>query len=465
MITQLLIYSLKASIILALCYVPYMLILRHEKFFRLNRTVLLVIMALSLILPAFNISWMSLDNYPVMQATHQQMVEIGLPVQGVDIEAMPDANVQQTTINWFDIIANVFFVGMVLSAIYRVIQMGVLSYILSHKNVWTKRQEDGILICCRKGVFSPYSWINRIVISESDWDENARTILLHETGHIKGKHSYDLLLLLLSQAMMWYNPFVWLLGQSLADVHEYEADEYVLTQGVDAKSYMLLLVSKVAKWEGYTFVNSLNHSTLNKRIIMMKASQEVSSWRRSKILYLLPVCTLALSAFATPKIAEPTQEALLKLEQEQKYSTYADVVPFYGNDSNDIYLYCTKNLRYPSLAWENGVQGRVWVEFIVNTDGTVAEVKADKFESKIPTGMKEVINEVGVVGFYISNDDTPHVTDWETMKLSTQALYEEVERLINGTSGNWTSGFIKNEDGTQTPVAVKLSFPISFTLE
>lgn len=452
--------------ILALCYVPYMLILRRESFFRLNRTVLLAIMVLSLILPAFNISWMSLDNVPVMHATYQQMADAGLPVQSVSIEEMPEVVAEQPTkTKWFDIIAIVFLIGMVLSILYRTVQMGVLSYILSRKNVWTKRQDDGILICCRKGEFSPYSWINRIVISENDWDENARAILLHETGHIKAKHSYDQLLLMLCQAMMWYNPFAWLLGSSLDDVHEYEADDYVLTQGVNAKSYMLLLVSKVAKWEGYSFVNSLNHSTLNKRIIMMKASPAVSSWRRSKILYILPVCALALSVFATPKIAEPTQKALLELEQEQEGPAIVnpDVAPFYGVENKDLYKYISMNLRYPIQAQECGIQGRVWVEFVVNPDGSLSDINSFCEEDGNPDGMSDVINEVKVVSYNL-NSQNGEDKEPAIIKEAKQSLMDEAVRVIENISGQWTPGYMHNEDGTQTTVPVKLTFPLTFRL-
>lgn len=463
MISQLLLYSLKASLILSLCYVPYTLILHRERFFRLNRAVLLGIMVLSLVLPAFNISSLSLDNLPVMQATCQQMAEMGLPVQSVDIEAMPQAvtEKQPTGARWFDIIAIVFFVGMVFSIFFRCIQMGVLSYILNRQNVWTKRQEDGILVCCRKGNFSPYSWIHRIVISENDWDENARTILLHETGHIKSKHSYDQMLLLLCQAVMWYNPFAWMLGHSLADVHEYEADDYVLRQGVDAKSYMMLLVCKVAKWEGYSFVNSLNHSTLNKRIIMMKEGPVLTPWRKSKILYLLPVCALGLSVFATPKVSEPTQKVLLELEQAQNPAPiHPDVPPSYGKDDNAFNLYMSQHLKYPPLALEYGIQGCVWAEVQVNPDGSLSDIRTSRSEEVGREATAEVIDGISAVAFSPSKPtDEPEIE-----RRAFRELCKEVERLLEETSGQWTPGYMLNEDGTQTPVAVRLAFPIHFRL-
>ena len=465
MITQLLVYSLKASLTLALCYVPYTLMLRHERFFRLNRLVLLAILVLSLMLPLFNISVLSLDNMPVLQATHRQMADVGLPVLSVDIEALPQQSEPQPQgPNWFDVIAIVFFAGMVLSILWRCIQMGALSYMLNRRSVWTRRQDDGILVCCRQGDFSPYSWMRRIVISENDWDENARTILLHETGHIKSGHSYDQMLLLLAQAAMWYNPFVWMLGYSLDDVHEYEADDYVLRQGVEAKSYMLMLVEKVAKWEGYSFVNSLNKSTLNKRVLMMKMGPELSAWRKSKVLYLLPVCAFGLSVFATPKLAEPTQKALLELEQEQEMKgiTNPDMAPQFGKSEEDFYYFLSMHIRYPALAQEYGVTGRIWVDMVVNPDGSLSDIRSFKDDDSEPNA-KDIINET-VVNAYnrgVSDDNSKESAAEEK---AMQELMDEAVRVIELTQGQWTPGYMQNQDGTQTPVPVKLTFPITFQL-
>ena len=44
-------YAVKSAIVLTLLYAPYTLLLRKERFFRQNRFTLLVIMALSLVLP------------------------------------------------------------------------------------------------------------------------------------------------------------------------------------------------------------------------------------------------------------------------------------------------------------------------------------------------------------------------------------------------------------------------------
>jgi protein TonB len=44
-----------------------------------------------------------------------------------------------------------------------------------------------------------------------------------------------------------------------------------------------------------------------------------------------------------------------------------------GLDS--MYAYIVKNLKYPELAKEKGIEGRVFVSFIIEKDGSISNVK------------------------------------------------------------------------------------------
>ena len=44
-----------------------------------------------------------------------------------------------------------------------------------------------------------------------------------------------------------------------------------------------------------------------------------------------------------------------------------------GMDS--MYAYIVKNLKYPELAKEKGIQGRVFVQFVIEKDGSISNVK------------------------------------------------------------------------------------------
>lgn len=64
-----------------------------------------------------------------------------------------------------------------------------------------------------------------------------------------------------------------------------------------------------------------------------------------------------------------------EVEEEEVFVVVEDMPGFGGGDSNKFREYIAKNLRYPDVAAENGIQGRVFVQFVVEPDGRVSNVK------------------------------------------------------------------------------------------
>ena len=315
MISSLLLYSIKSAMVLTMLYLPYMLLLRRESFFRFNRIVLLGILLLSLVLPLCNIPWMSLDHRPVVQAAQLQMLELGIPVHvlpEVQVVANNMAVNENPHFSVFMLVSVIYIIGMIMLLANRLWQITRLQYGLKRGVLW-QDDKQGVCIYCHSGDVAPFSWMRNIVINEKDYDEAGREIILHEMGHIHNRHSWDVVLLTLVQMLQWWNPLVYVLGISLRDVHEYEADDHVLQQGVSARGYQLLLIRKAVGSGSYAFANSFNHSLTKKRITMMKKSKS-NPWMKSKALYVIPVAALALSAFATPKFVAPIEETVTKLE-------------------------------------------------------------------------------------------------------------------------------------------------------
>ena len=307
-------YSIKSAIVLSMLYLPYILMLRRESFFRFNRMVLLGILLLSLVLPLCNIPWMSLDHQPVVQAAQLQMLELGIPVHVLpEVQVLAEKQEESFfTFSLFHLFTFIYIIGMVTLLMARLWQIARLQFGLRRGVLW-HNDEQGIRIYCHSGDVAPFSWMRNIVINEKDYDEAGREIVLHEMGHIQSRHSWDVVLLTLVQMLQWWNPLCYVLGISLRDVHEYEADNFVLEQGISAQGYQLLLIRKAVGSGGYPFANSFNHSLTKKRITMMKKSKS-NPWMRSKALYVIPVAALALSAFATPKFVAPIEETVTKLE-------------------------------------------------------------------------------------------------------------------------------------------------------
>jgi hypothetical protein len=347
MIEALFMYSLKSAFVLMLLYVPYALLLRKESFFRINRMVLLMILLLSFVLPLINIQTLSWDSHPVVQVAQQQMIEIGMPVKVATY--LPEVTVHgknnSIQISWFHIASLVFAIGALVILLWQIGQIVRMGHVIRSGSLW-HQQEEGVNIFCHADDVSPFSWMKNIVISAKDYEENSREILLHEKGHVRALHSWDLLLLAMLQVLQWWNPFVYILGYSLRDVHEYEADDSVLRSGVSAKAYQLLLIRKVVGASSYTFANNFDHSLTLKRITMMQKSKS-SVWMRSKVLYIIPMATLALSAFATSEPTSPSGKDVAQNEDKViKIKTSGQVVGVkksspivkWAEDVNVVYL-------------------------------------------------------------------------------------------------------------------------------
>lgn len=65
-------------------------------------------------------------------------------------------------------------------------------------------------------------------------------------------------------------------------------------------------------------------------------------------------------------------------EEEQKVFDVVEQMPQYPGGPNALFEYLSKNIRYPAVAEENGVQGRVIVTFVVERDGSITDVKVAK---------------------------------------------------------------------------------------
>ncbi|OJV22127.1 MAG: hypothetical protein BGO30_10445 [Bacteroidetes bacterium 41-46] len=62
-------------------------------------------------------------------------------------------------------------------------------------------------------------------------------------------------------------------------------------------------------------------------------------------------------------------------EEEIPFTIVEEKPTFQGGDENTFTKWVASKLVYPEIAKENGVQGRVILQFLVNTDGSVSDVK------------------------------------------------------------------------------------------
>ena len=163
--------------------------------------------------------------------------------------------------------------------------------------------------------FGPFSWMNYIVISDTENGFARRASLRHEFSHIRLLHSVDLVFLL---ACTVVNPVCWLVLQEIKIVHEFEADNEVITRyGIRNSDYQKLLIMRTVGAEAYALASSFNLN-IKKRIIMLNKNQT----RRRRLMWLLlliPMLGMTSVLFAR------TEKKADMIELENIYPTDADL--------------------------------------------------------------------------------------------------------------------------------------------
>ena len=291
-----LVYILKSSVCLALFYLFYRLLLSKETFHRFNRLALLGVLVLSCAVPFVEVTVQEPSEMVQPFLSLEEMVVME-PV--VALEEMP------MYFPWKELMLLVYIEGILFFLVRHLWSLGRMVRLLRTSR--REKLEGGIVLFVHKEKVAPFSWMKMIAVSEEDLKENGQAILTHERAHIHNRHSWDLLLAEVCIFVQWFNPAAWLLKQELQTIHEYEADEWVIENGIDAKTYQLLIIKKAVGARLYSIANSFNHSSLKKRITMM-IKKKSNPWARLKYLYVLPLAAVTVAAFARPEVSNKLDE-------------------------------------------------------------------------------------------------------------------------------------------------------------
>ena len=302
--TSFLIYDAKVAVLIIVFYMFYRLMLSHETFHRVNRVVLLLTAVASFVLPLCVIT---LHKTVRMEAV--PTVSVG----DLQMEVAADAG----PVWWQMLLPLIFIIGVVATLGHTL--TSILKVWLLIRRSEQHPQPDGTIVCVTGNAeVSPFSWMHYIVMNRSDYAEQNAAILAHERGHIRLRHSWDLLLVDTLTALQWFNPAMWMLRSDLRAIHEYEADGAVLSLGINARQYQYLLITKAASIGGYSLANGISHSTLKNRINMMLHKKSQTS-HLLKLLALVPIVGVALAVNAekvqdvvyTDASGEPTIETMI----------------------------------------------------------------------------------------------------------------------------------------------------------
>jgi beta-lactamase regulating signal transducer with metallopeptidase domain len=280
-------YDLKVAVLVAAFYMFYRLLLSRETFHRVNRAVLLLTAVASFVLPLCVVT------------VHKTVVLSQAPTALVTADLGAVSIAETETPLWQTAVFAVFVAGALVTLGHTLVGIVKVWRLISHSE--QHREADGVVVCVTDRDVSPFSFYRYIVLSRSDYGtpplegQGMVAILAHERGHIRQRHTLDLLLVDTLTALQWFNPAMWMLRQDLRAIHEYEADAAVLSQGINMRQYQYLLSQKAVRACGYSVANGISHSTLKNRITMMLTNKKSTRMSWLKLLALLPIVGITLA--------------------------------------------------------------------------------------------------------------------------------------------------------------------------
>ena len=379
-------YIVIQAVTLVLALLVFRLVLSRTTLHRFNRVVLLSVIILSFVLPLVHVTIPQKQSDVILAPITEYVAEPVEYIMPEYIEVVPVENTPAPTvapaparhINWSRIASVIWLAGAVFFLL-RLLMGIVRAEIISRRNPRTLA--NGTRLVLSDLDCQPSSWRRTIIMSRRDYEDNGPQIIAHEQAHIRCRHSIDVVVASLCCAVQWFNPASWMLGHSLKQIHEYEADNTVLRNGYDSRRYQSCLI-RAALQQRFSFVTSnFADCSTKKRINMMNRNQS-SPWARISVLLMLPVALFAilLASACKPSAKQSSIETIQTVEspvetapiESEKYDTAAFLAKY--GFSEDFKVKAQNKFVYVDY------DGTIWIT--VDSGKTYHQATLSNFEAE-----------------------------------------------------------------------------------
>ena len=380
------------AIAVAVLWVAYRVLFINSNRLVFNRTFLIVALGFSLILPAAGLyigrSTPQIVSYRQSLFQGIMLDEVVITAEGVTISTPVETIADEEAVAPIQEAANSFNIWKYLWLIY-IIGVGVMGLVFLFKlgKIWfiiiksPKKKMPGYTAVFTGKEHGSYSFFNYAFFP----NENVNAeIVRHEMSHIAHHHSADILFVELMMIIQWFNPFIYLYKRELQSLHEYMADRDVVATGIDKQNYMMLILQQCTAVDFSNMSNNFSFLLTKKRIKMITQSKKTKG---VVIKALLTIPLFALLLFANCKsngnntsekntVDAPenvgTQVAKATVSDDDEVYGAVDVMPEYPGGTTAMFDFIQKNVNYPESAKKKGIEGRFFVQFVVEKDGSLS---------------------------------------------------------------------------------------------
>ena len=473
-------YLLESGISLSLFALVYFLFLRRETFFNVNRWFLLVSISFSAILPLLHIPFYTSETTMLPEVTVTPYINL---LSAVTIYGATLSQGAEHFVLTYSLFGYIYLAGVVILSGKLILQIYQIIRLIASNRVVTEGKIKLVILERELSPFSflNYIFVSNHLQNTSGWEK----MLEHERQHIRQGHTFDVLILEFIAVFQWFNPFFWMFRRALRENHEFLADQAVISQGTAPSWYKQILLSQHVGGQIVLTNNFNYSLIKNRIKMMSKIKSRKIASIKILVGIVLAVSLIAVFACEQKKSvkAEQTPESktvtiiadgkpLLitgdaagieklksvisgsddyelrsdsatgqlmlankvnrmsevsvvtkgnqEIESDPVFSVVEQMPEFIGGDAA-LWKYLATSVKYPHVAIEKNIQGKVFVTFVVGKDGIVKNAQLAR----------------GV----------------------DQSLNAEAIRVVNNMP-KWTPG---KQNGKE--VAVKFTVPINFKLE
>jgi TonB family protein len=377
-------YLAEANIYLGVFYLAYCLFLTKETYYQLTRAYLLFACVAAFILPVLQIGALKPVEVAITTTVDYALPEYTAQ-EYAPIVTSPLVIEHHLTVD--DYLLYAYFIGAGIVFLMLIVKLFTLFRLLANAKRVVQDKHKLVYLPQTNVAFSFFNYL--FIGAEA---QGTNTIIRHELVHIRQKHSVDIVFVELIKVVSWFNPFIYLLQNSLKTVHEYIADEQTAAYETDALTYSSFLVNNAYGAGSSSITHSFfNYNLLKKRIVMLNKKRS-GNLARLKYLVAVPVCAglLCVSTLAFSKTygwvdIDPAKAAknILSEQPVKIPSSKKPVFPipsFTSKGYDYLHHQVMKTITYKPA--ENDKGGFVVVGFDVANNGKLTNIKIEKSGGK-----------------------------------------------------------------------------------
>lgn len=324
-------YILKANLLLIFFGLFYLIFLKRETFYQLNRWFFVGSIIVSITAPLITFTKTVLvDAIPVeFYVNDSENVIIN--------EVVKEPSFLET----IDLQQSAVFVLLFISSVLIFRKMYAVAKLYRSIKKLPNLGDSNIKINTNtETVYSFYKWI---VVPENffQW-QNHQLILDHESIHLNQKHTFDLILVEMVAAVFWFNPLIKILQRHINSNLEFIVDAQMVQKTEPVLYQKNLLLFQAQKT--IQFANSYSASEIKSRILQLN-SKKSTNMKKFKFLLATPALIAFFALFQVETVAQvkETIEVQQVSENDELEDSFYVMIHSAYNDA--YYKRITKMLR------------------------------------------------------------------------------------------------------------------------